>query len=739
MRKSLFRRPAWALAFCLATLTSTPLAAQPESLLSGINRNVGVTAATAALGYQGGPQIAVNPNNANQIVAVAETDWAAITAQCEEPVAIFYSADGGTTWQAACAPGVGAYTALGLKSAGCFEILFGGYPVVAWDDANRVFLSHSWVCSGRFSGGGAVVTARSTDGGATWAAHSIVADGLDPMFGWGPFESRSAYLVDNNPASPFHGRHYTCWDTDGNEKAAWSTDGGATWTAVDLPASPLGGTDSACELAVEDDGTAHLVFASSTNATIYTRSTDGGASWSAAVVARSFNLGSGARCPVAQNQRCIRAFGPIAVDNSGGACDGHLYVAFTDYAAGGTVDQSDVFITKSVNGGATWSSPVKVNDDGQPNRVQFHPSLEVDASNGHVVVAWHDARNYIANDAVDFFAARSTDCGASFGANIQASQASAEFNNSGISWSNHNSFANPGASYGQNGDHNGLDILNGKAYLAWSDTRHYFPGLTTEPQKENVGFAVVDFAGGASSICGNNVREAGEACDGSDLGGQTCQGLTFTNGALACKANCSFDTAGCYITYTTTTFTSVAAEDGYVLESGEFTSAGGSANGTDNSTSGIRAGDDRRNKQYKGVLSFDTSSLPDGAAIQSVTLRLRRGTVTGTNPFTTHSLLKADIRQGGFNNNLALETADFQASPTVYGVCTLSNAANNGDWSECTFNTSGNTVLNKTGKTQVRIEFYTDDNNDSGDDYIGYYSSNNATAANHPQLVVIYQ
>jgi hypothetical protein len=39
---------------------------------------------------------------------------------------------------------------------------------------------------------------------------------------------------------------------------------------------------------------------------------------------------------------------------------------------------------------------------------------------------------------------------------------------------------------------------------------------------------------------------------------------------------------------------------------------------------------------------------------------------------------------------------------------------------------------------QVRMAFTLDDNDDNGDDYIGYYSGNNATAANHPQLVVTY-
>jgi hypothetical protein len=285
----------------------------------------------------------------------------------------------------------------------------------------------------------------------------------------------------------------------------------------------------------------------------------------------------------------------------------------------------------------------------------------------------------------------------------------------------------------------GLDVLNGKAYVGWTDTRHYFPSFFTEPQKDNIGFALVDFTVGAASVCGNNVREAGETCDGSDLGGKTCAGLTFTSGTLACKANCAFNTAGCQITFTTATFTSAAGDDGYILESGETTGVGGTINNTDNSTSALRAGDDRKKKQYRSILSFNTAAIPDGAAIQSVTLRLRRGTVVGTHPFTTHGSLSADVRNGGFSGNTGLTAADFQDAATVSGVCTLSNAANNGDWSECTFSPAGLTALNKTGKTQIRIAFATDDDDDGGDDYIGYYSGNNATAANHPQLIVTYQ
>jgi hypothetical protein len=48
-------------------------------------------------------------------------------------------------------------------------------------------------------------------------------------------------------------------------------------------------------------------------------------------------------------------------------------------------------------------------------------------------------------------------------------------------------------------------------------------------------------------------------------------------------------------------------------------------------------------------------------------------------------------------------------------------------------------VINKTGTTQLRVYFNLDDNDDSGNDYIGYYSGESSTSANRPQLVVTYQ
>jgi hypothetical protein len=183
---------------------------------------------------------------------------------------------------------------------------------------------------------------------------------------------------------------------------------------------------------------------------------------------------------------------------------------------------------------------------------------------------------------------------------------------------------------------------------------------------------------------------------------------------------------------------STGAQDGWVLESGETTNLGGSVNATGNSTTGLLVGDDKNNRQYKSIVSFDTSSIPDNATIVSARLRIQRGTLSGTSPFTTHGALWADIRTGGFNNNVALETADFQAPATAAQVVSLSNAIANGAASEGDLNSAGLTAINKTGVTQLRLYFNLDDDNDKANDALGYYPSETTSAAARPQLLVNY-
>lgn len=49
----------------------------------------------------------------------------------------------------------------------------------------------------------------------------------------------------------------------------------------------------------------------------------------------------------------------------------------------------------------------------------------------------------------------------------------------------------------------------------------------------------------ADCYCGNGTLDSGEQCDGTNLGGQTCQGLGYDAGTLSCSLVCTYNTSSC--------------------------------------------------------------------------------------------------------------------------------------------------------------------------------------------------
>ncbi len=56
---------------------------------------------------------------------------------------------------------------------------------------------------------------------------------------------------------------------------------------------------------------------------------------------------------------------------------------------------------------------------------------------------------------------------------------------------------------------------------------------------------VCSFDTALCTYCGDGLRNGPEACDGPDLGGQTCASQGFDGGTLKCFNNCTLDTSGC--------------------------------------------------------------------------------------------------------------------------------------------------------------------------------------------------
>src|SRR6266581_526497 len=85
-----------------------------------------------------------------------------------------------------------------------------------------------------------------------------------------------------------------------------------------------------------------------------------------------------------------------------------VYLVWDDVRLG----NANVYLTRSTDGGTTWSSPLRVNDlvSGQ----HFFPTLT--ASGGTVTLAWYDSRFSSPGTmtALDVFFAQSTDAGVTF-------------------------------------------------------------------------------------------------------------------------------------------------------------------------------------------------------------------------------------------------------------------------------------------------------------------------------------
>jgi hypothetical protein len=653
------------------------------------NHNLAATSFPAPEEYQGEIQIAVNPNNLNQMVAAANT-WDAPSASCGNgTIAIFFSGNAGTGWGYTCAPDASAFPALPACTGN--GDVFGSDPALAWNANGEVFLNYMLLCAPNATDiWFAMVVARSIDGGATWTGQGVVKNSWTVP---NQVEDKNFYAIDTVAGSPYNGRHYTCWDRNNNEKVAYSTNNGVSWTEVDLPTPAGGGLDLGCDVAVDKNGKVHAIFNtltcgafSCTNTRLfYTSSSDGGASWTSPNQLRDYNLTefSAGNCPLAQDDRCIGTLGAIDVDRSGGACDGWVYVTYGDFDPGQGVEDTDVWLLRGAPGflgiGTIWLSPVRINTAGLAESIQFHPSLAVDQYDGELVAVWHDARNHPNNKLIDIYYGTSRDCGASF-TNLQLTSATTEFNNSARTTSNENSGDNLNYNPNQYGEYLGVDVQGSKIAAAWTDTRHFFAGSTSESQKENLGFEL------------RLLPKVGVA----------------------------------------KTHYSLSTEDGWVQESTETSGVGDYTSLAD-----VVVGDNNLDEQRKGILSFDTKAIPDAVNVLFVRLKVKRKSLTGTDPFTTHGQLLVDVKNGTFGA-AALEVGDFESSASASAVCSLPDPLANGDWAECLFNATGIANLNKTGRTQVRLRFATGDNDDAGYDTMNFYGGE-AAEADRPQLIVTYE
>jgi len=441
------------------------------------------------------------------------------------PMRVFYSGDGGESWDMSFAPKGDAF-GLTEPIRGCDQ--YGGCdPAIMWDDQGKLYLQYMALCihchllmCSTLDSEASMVMAASNDGGATWSPLGVVRDGWKED-GNRDLNDKNFMEIDTSPVdletgevNPNYGNQYVCWDRANDEKVAWSTDGGVSWTEVDLPDVP--GKEIGCDMATGDDGIVHIIYQGlgsdyGFQDSYYSRSTDGGKTWSNPVSLVREHLvpfSEGSRIE-AQDQRGISNEAILDIDNSGGKCDGMLYAVYTDAPSIDRQEEADIYLIRSADNGLSWSEPLKVNDD-ETLHTQFHPYLDVDQVTGDLIVGWQDTRNATSGRKIDIYIARSTDCGKSFEANIPMTAPSEDFRNGAASWSDFNSEDNPLAGNMQTGEYFGLDTLNGKVWAAWSDSREFYPVAEEDSQLSNIGFAVLTFSPDSAEAIFTDGFESGD-------------------------------------------------------------------------------------------------------------------------------------------------------------------------------------------------------------------------------------
>lgn len=331
------------------------------------------------------PSIMMDYKNPNILVAGSNLNY------------IYNSSDGGLTWK--------------LKNLTSTYGVWGDPAIDVDTNGNFYFFHLSNTPGGNWID--RIVCQKSIDDGNTWSDGSYT--GLNGKKAqdkqWSAIDRRNnnIYLT------------WTEFDKYGSKNTADSSrilfskslDAGETWSEPKKINSISGDCiddDNTVEGAVPAVGANGEIYVSwaSTRGIVFNRSTDEGETWLAEdILVDSLPGGWAYDVP-----GILRANGlpVIKCDLSGGNAHGTIYINWSDQKNG--VDDTDIWLKKSTDGGNTWSNSIRVNDDNTQKH-QFFTWMDVDQTNGNLFFIFYDRRNYDYSKT-DVYMAISTDGGTTF-------------------------------------------------------------------------------------------------------------------------------------------------------------------------------------------------------------------------------------------------------------------------------------------------------------------------------------
>ena len=347
--------------------------------------------------------IVADPENPNHLLA-GSNDYQLVfkdgTLLARVPTGFFVSFDGGRTWTDGQIP-------MGSGGGGG-----NGDPAPAfdakYDTAHMVQLNAGCGNGGQFFCGNISITiSNSIDGGRTWGNPVVIAQGSGSFTpsAAGVFNDKPWLVADNDPSSRFFGRLYVTFTRFVLSKfglveapiyLSTSDDAGRSWTT---PKEISGVNGTYCTVMISGAAGACNIDQFSTvvtlpgggvvvhfknaqhaaawetpdefeNQTMAVRSTNGGKTWSAPVhiadledaVPEDYPRNADGRGTQTGFQFRTQTVQGMTVDSG----TGYLYAFWTDNRdgtrdTGGTaITHTNVFMTKSVDGGVTWTAPSRV-------------------------------------------------------------------------------------------------------------------------------------------------------------------------------------------------------------------------------------------------------------------------------------------------------------------------------------------------------------------------------------------
>lgn len=394
---------------------------------------------------------------------------------------IIFAGSNGTPWPVTGVYGTGSYWTLNAGSSWSgFDNpspYFGSSN--SGDPAAVIGLNGNFYMGYISSGGGQGVSV-STNNGVTWSSYLA---GANPP-GSNDLLDKNHLWVDKKAGSPYSNRVYDAWthfvagNASNNQVVInFSTNSGVNWSSfVDISSSLTPGSHAqGVNINTGPNGEVYAAFAIYDNwgtglygedAIGFAKSTDGGLTWTKTRIYSAANFGI--RGNLKSTAIRVSSFPSMSVDRSGGPRDGYIYIVWPQRGVAPAGSDPDIVMIRSTNGGNTWSSPVRVNDDPLNNgKDQYYPWCTVDQGTGQLHIVFYDNR-HTTSDSTGVWMATSNDGGSNF---INYKISDANFKPKPIS----------GLAGGYQGDYIGITASNGRAYPFWADDRsgNYQAWITT--------------------------------------------------------------------------------------------------------------------------------------------------------------------------------------------------------------------------------------------------------------------